>query len=111
MEKSHMGRLPQGKAFALAGLVECRPHQVVSLTLYRDAGDSAVLFAFDAGEGVSLEILDEDALYWLLEGEVVMKAGAGCQVMHGGECFTVPARTPHAVDVVSQSKLLIVTVG
>ena len=111
MDNPHALRAPKEEAFSLAGLVECRPHRVISQTLYRSGGDSAVVFAFDAKEGISREILDEDALYWLLEGEIVMRSGDGRHDMRGGECFVVPARTPHSVDVVSQSKLLIITIG
>lgn len=109
--ESAMRRLPQGTAFSLLDLVECRPRQVVSLTVHRSGGDSAVLFAFDAGEGISQEVLDEDCLYWVLEGEVVVEAGDARRPMRAGECFVVPARTPHSVDVVSQSRLFIITVG
>lgn len=111
MQLSHMRRLPGARPFSLAELVEYRPRQVVSLTVYRSGGDSAVLFAFAPGEGISREILDEDCLYWVVEGEVVLTAGETSQTMRGGDCFVVPARTPHAVDIVSRSRLFILTVG
>lgn len=111
MRNRYLTRLPGGEAFSLEGLIECRAHQVVSLTAYRAGGDGVVILAFDAGEGVSQEVLDEDCLYWVLEGEVVMRAGDTPRTMRGGDCFVVPARVPHAIDVVSRSKLLIITVG
>lgn len=111
MKNRYLPRLPGSEVFSLDGLVECRAHQVLSLAVYRAGGDSVSAYAFDAGEGISQEVLDEDCLYWVLEGEVAMTAGGPPRAVRGGECFVVPAGTPHAVDIVAPTKLLTITVG
>ena len=111
MKNQYLPRLPGSEAFFLNNVVECRANQVVSLTVYRVGGDGVVMLAFDAGEGVSQETLDEDCLYWVLEGEVVMIAGDSRHPLLGGDCFVVPARMPHAIDIVSRSKVMVLTVG
>ena len=111
MQLSYLPRLPGKSVFGLADLAECRPGRVVSLTLYRNGGDSIVVFAFDAGEGVSQEVLDEDCLYWLLEGEAIVTAGGVRHSLNGGGCFIVPARVPHSVDMIARSKVMVISVG
>lgn len=106
-----LSRLPVAKMFLLGETVPYRAHQVLSQNFYRKGGDAITAFSFEMGEGISREVLDDDCLYWVLEGEAVMFAGDCRGAAYPGDCMVVPAGTPHAVDMVSRSKIMVVTVG
>lgn len=94
--------LPTDVPASLAGLVTCRPGQVSSMSLVRgglETGFSATLFAFAAGESVSEERYDGDALYQCVEGRMVLTRPDGWRAELGaGEVLRVPARVEHAVE-------------
>lgn len=106
-----LSRLPVATPFSLKETVPYRDHQVLSQNFYRKDGDALTAFSFEAGEGVSEEVLDDDCLYWLLEGDAVMFAKDKSGPARPGDCMTASAGTPHAIDMKSRSKLMVVTVG
>ena len=111
MSNALMPHLPAAEVFALADAVELRTNRVMSLTAYRVGVDSVVVFSFDAGEGISQEVLEEDCLYWVLAGESVMDAGGRRLAMRGGDCFVVPAGAAHAMAMTTPTKVAALTVG
>lgn len=100
-----------GRAFRLAETITSRPGQVASLTFWRSGADSAAIFAFAAGEGISKEVLEEDRLYALLEGEMTAETEGKKQALRAGDCILVPAGAAHSLDAVTACKMFILTVG
>lgn len=94
--------LPTGAAAPLASLVTCHAGQVSSMSLLRgglEAGLSATLFAFAAGESVSEERYGGDTLYLCVEGSMVVTWPDGGRAALGtGDALRVPAGEGHAVE-------------
>lgn len=110
-EKTGLSRVPMAAPFSLGETVPYRAHQVLSQSFYRKEDDAVTVFSFDAGEGISREVLDDDCLYWILEGDVVLFSGDNAAAAGPGDCMAVPAGTPHAVDMTSRAKIMVITVG
>lgn len=110
-EAAGLSRLPVAKPFFLSETVPYRAQQVLSQNFYRKDGDAVTTFSFEAGEGISREVLDDDCLYWVLEGEVVVFSGDYKGSASTGDCMAVPAGTAHGIDMLSRSKIMVVTVG
>ena len=111
MESPLIKNVERGQSFSLAALISPRPHQVASLNLWRSGTSHITLFGFDAGEGISREVLDEDRLYIVLEGDMVIDADGKRQSLKSGDCTYIPAGMPHSLDVITPGKALLVTVG
>lgn len=103
--------LKRARPFPLAAIIEARPHQVASMNLWRSGADYVAVFAFDAGEGISREVLEEDRLYIAVEGDMIVETDGKRGALRVGECLYVPARTEHSLDALVPGKVLIVTVG
>lgn len=87
--------LPTGAAAPLASLVTCHAGQVSSMSLLRgglEAGLSATLFAFAAGESVSEERYGGDTLYLCVEGSMAVTWPDGRRAaLVAGDVLRVPA--------------------
>ena len=94
--------LPTGMAAPLASLVTCHAGQVSSMSLLRgglEAGLSATLFAFAAGESVSEERYGGDTLYLCVEGSMAVTWPDGRRAaLVAGDVLRVPAGEGHAVE-------------
>ena len=107
--------LPDDVATPLASLVTCREGQVSSMSLVAgglDLGLSATLFAFAAGESVSEERYEGDALYLCVEGAMAVTWPDGRRApLVAGDVLRVPAGVEHAVEGAGETfKMLQVTV-
>lgn len=94
--------ISEDKAQKLAELIECKPGQVSSMSLTKDAGVDITLLAFSEGEIVSEQSYSSDVLYLVVEG-------AACAVLpnkridiHEGEIVKVAASTLHAIEHVAR---------
>lgn len=111
MENKTIHRLPNAKTFLMDQIIQIRAHQVMSLTAYADESDSFLLFSYDTGEGVSREILQEDSLYYVLDGEMEILVGSKKFYLHRGECIVIKEGEPHAMVANSPSKLFALHAG
>lgn len=95
----------------LASIVNGRPRQVVSLTLWRSGENYLTVFAFAEGEGISREVLDEDRLYLNLEGEMELdRENHPPERMPAGFAALIPAGHVHALDSLTPGKALVVNI-
>lgn len=111
MKNKIMHRLPCAQTFSSAKLVQTRPHQVMSLTAYADQSDSFLLFSYDAGEGVSREILQEDSLYCVLDGHVEFTIEGNVVSLHANETIVIAEGVPHAIVSIQASKIMAIHIG
>ena len=93
--------LPTESPENLAELIQCRPGQVVSMSLYQSGDVQMTLLAFDGGEGVSEEHYPGDTMYLLAEGKMTL--------MEQGQVFMVPAGALHSLRGEIPFKLLQIT--
>ena len=96
-----------GQPLDLAGLVEYGADAVVSRTLVKKKTGTVTLFAFDAGQDLSVHTAPFDALVQVLDGEgLVVIAGVASRVQTG-QMIVMPANVPHAVQADQRFKMLL----
>lgn len=95
---------------ALLDLVEAQEGSVVSRVLLKKPTGTVTLFAFGEGQGLSEHTAPFDALVQVLEGTVQIKVGEESHTVQGGEALLMPAHVPHALDAVTDFKMVLVMV-
>ena len=87
MERPLIKHVVRGTPFPMPAIIKSRPRQVASLNLWRSEPDELTAFSFDAGEGISKEVLDEDRLYIVIDGEMVIELYTSDQLVPTSELF------------------------
>lgn len=108
---SQLRNLPTEAAAALTDLISVRKNQVVSMALTRGGGTSMTLLAFAEGEDVSEEQYFGDTLYYVAEGEAVVRREGTDIPVRAGQVLMVPAGTLHEVRGKGAFKILQITLG
>jgi quercetin dioxygenase-like cupin family protein len=93
-----------------ANLVDYQPGTVVSRTLMDKKAGSITLFAFDETQGLKEHTTPFDALVHVLEGEVEIKISGQSHVVKGGQSIIMPADEPHALQALSNFKMMLVMI-
>ena len=101
------GQLPPAQAVATAGLVSYQPGAIVSRELVTRAQGRVVLFAFDAGQGLSEHTSPFEALVHGVEGAAeITVAGQPVRVAEG-DLLLMPAGQPHALKALTRFKMIL----
>lgn len=102
--------IPYSEAVNIESLVNYEKGRVVSRTLAQKPTVNITLFAFDEGEGISAHSAPGDAMVQILDGEARIQVGD--KELHGkrGDLVVMPADIPHALQAVTQFKMLLVVV-
>ena len=103
--------MPIDHAERMAGMIEVRPHQVVSMGLAKSEHVQMTLFAFAKGESVSEEAYFGDTLYYNLEGTIWIDMDGKSIELVPGEVLRVPEGVLHAVRGKDDFKMLQITVA
>ena len=91
----------------LAAALQYQPKSVISRVMLKNAGGTITLFAFDQGEGLSEHKTPYDAFVNVVEGEVRIRIAEETHSLKAGDSLILPADVPHAVDAVTQFKMLL----
>lgn len=102
--------VPYARAFNLAAQLEYLPGQVISKTLVQNDALGITLFAMPAGEGISSHKSTGDAFVTVLEGQCEITIDDGKYKIEAGESIVMPAGHPHAVQAITNFKMLLVVV-
>lgn len=94
----------------LSSALEYQPSSVISRVLLKNAGGTITLFAFDAGEGLSEHKTPYDAFLNVVEGSVRIRIADADHTLSAGDSIILPANIPHAVDALTQFKMLLVMI-
>ncbi len=97
-------------AVAAAALVDYQPGSIVSRELVKKNTGKVMVFAFDAGEGLSEHTSPFDALVLVLEGEVDISISGSAHHLTQGQLILMPANQPHALKALTQFKMLLTMV-
>lgn len=100
----------RAKVAVLDDLVEYQEGSVVSRTVIDRKTGSVTLFAFDAGQGLSVHTVPYDALVYLLDGEAKIVISGKEFRLKEGETIMMPANEPHALKAISRFKMLLVMI-
>lgn len=94
----------------LAGQVAYQDGAVVSKTLIDKKTGTLTLFAFGKGQGLSEHTAPYDAFVNVLDGEAdVTVSGQTCRVK-AGEMIILPANQPHALQAVTNFKMMLIMI-
>ena len=100
--------LPAAELFTLESLVTPTAQGIASRVLARTAAGNITLFAFDAGEELSVHTAPFDALVLTLSGALVLTIG-DVEVHTAPQTIVLmPANVPHAVRASEASRMLLI---
>jgi len=96
-----------GKVLRLTTLADYQAASVVSRTLINKKIGTVTFFAFAAGQGLSEHTAPYDAMVQVLEGEAEITISGQPLRVREGEMIIMPAHEPHALQAVTQFKMLL----
>ena len=99
-----------GEVTSLVGMVAYQPGAVVSRAIISRTAGTLTLFAFDEGQTLSEHTAPFDALAYVLEGKAEIAIEGQAAQVSAGEGILMPANRPHAVQAISQFKMLLIMI-
>jgi quercetin dioxygenase-like cupin family protein len=105
-EKNKTAFVPAQPASA-TGLVEYQSGAIVSREIIKKNTGKVILFAFDAGEGLSEHTSPFDALVQVLEGQAEITVAGKPNQVRQGEVILMPANQPHALKAEQRFKMIL----
>ena len=99
-----------GEVTSLVGIVAYQPGAVVSRAIINRTAGTLTLFAFDEGQSLSEHTAPFDALAYVLEGKAEITIDGQPAQLSAGEAILMPANRPHAVQAISQFKMLLIMI-
>ncbi len=106
----HMNASADSSVVNLSSALEYQPSSVISRVLLKNAGGTITLFAFDEGEGLSEHKTPFDAFLNVVEGSARIRIADADHTLSAGDTIILPANIPHAVDALTQFKMLLVMI-
>ncbi len=100
--------LVHSKKHTLSELIDYSTDAIVSKTIAKNNGGSAVIFAFYAGQGLSEHTSPVDALVYIVEGEGEISISGDINRLKQGELIVMPANEPHSVKALQNMKMMLV---
>lgn len=94
----------------LESLIDYQKGSVVSKTIIGKKTGTVTLFAFDKGQGLSEHTAPYDAMVYIVDGEAEVTIDSKEIVVKKGEMVILPANKPHALNALSQYKMLLVMI-
>jgi len=89
----------------LADSIVYQPGGIVSRQILKKPAGNVTLFAFDAGQELSVHTSPFDALVCVLEGESDISIDTVVHRVRDGEMLLLPAQVPHGVRAVTPFKM------
>ncbi len=83
---------------------------VVSKIIRKSDGGNLTLFAFDRGQNLSEHTAPYDAIVQVIEGKANITIDKKEYLLEAGDFIIMPAHVPHALEAVTQFKMLLVMV-
>jgi quercetin dioxygenase-like cupin family protein len=87
--------------------IACQEGTIASKVMMKSPGGNVTLFAFSTGQELSEHTAPYDALVQCLEGETRVTIAGEAHALAAGEAILMPANVPHAVEAVSDFKMLL----
>lgn len=91
----------------LASLIEYQPGAIVSRQITKSDSGNTTLFAFGEGQELSEHTAPYDALVHVLEGKTEVKISSKPFLLQAGDAILMPANEPHALNALSNFKMLL----
>ncbi|WP_412069938.1 cupin domain-containing protein [Rubrivirga sp. IMCC43871] len=100
--------LPSATPQSLATLAPVETGRVATRVLHKTAAGSASVLAMAAGEGLREHTNATDALVVVIAGEARISVAGEPHAVRAGETTRLPATVPHAVEAVSDLRMLLI---
>lgn len=94
----------------LENLIAYQKDSVVSKTIIGKKTGTVTLFAFDKGQSLSEHTAPYDAMVFIVDGEAEVVISGKEIIVKKGEMVILPADKPHALQALSQFKMLLVMI-
>jgi len=94
----------------LDALVNYQDGSIVSRTIIDKKSGTLTLFAFWQGQALSEHTAPFDALVYIVDGQADISISGKPQRVSAGEMIIMPANQPHALQAVSNFKMLLVMI-
>jgi quercetin dioxygenase-like cupin family protein len=94
----------------LEALADYQEASIVSRTIIDKKTGTLTLFAFWQGQALSEHTAPFDALVYVLDGEVEVSISGKPQRVRSGEMIIMPANQPHALNALTNFKMLLVMI-
>ena len=94
----------------LESLIAYQKDSVVSKTLIVKKTGTVTLFAFDKGQCLSEHTAPYDAMVYIVDGKVQITIAGKEIVANKGETVMLPANKPHALEALSEYKMLLIMI-
>ena len=99
-----------GNVIPVKELAEYQAGSVVSRMVINKKAGTVTAFAFEKGEGLSEHSAPFDALVIAVEGDADIPIGGVSHIVHAGDMLIMPANVPHAVNPLTQFKMMLVLI-
>ncbi len=100
----------EGGGFIMEDLIDYQDDAIVSKTLIDKETGTLTVFAFDEGQSLSEHTAPHHAFLQVLDGEVKVTIDGEGYELSRGETVVMPANKPHAVEALSQFKMLLIMI-
>jgi quercetin dioxygenase-like cupin family protein len=96
-----------GDVFEWQDLIDYQTGSVVSRTLVDEETVTVTVFAFDESQRLSEHTAPHDAILQVVDGTAEITIDGEGYEVDAGETIVLPADDPHAVDALSQFKMVL----
>lgn len=96
-----------GDVFEWGDLIDYQTGSVVSRTLVDEETVTVTVFAFDESQRLSEHTAPHDAVLQVVDGTAEITIDGDGYEVDAGETIVLPADEPHAVDALSQFKMVL----
>ncbi|HER07912.1 MAG TPA: cupin domain-containing protein [Bacteroides sp.] len=98
------------KIYNLKESVSYAQDSVVSKIIRKKEAGNLTLFAFDRGQNLSEHTAPYDAIVEVIEGKAKVTIDKKEYLLQEGDFIIMPANIPHALEAVTQFKMLLVMI-
>jgi len=91
--------------------IEFQPDSTIIKMVLKKSNGNVVLFAFDKEQGLIEHSASSDALVFIIEGEIEFTISNERYILKEGDTITLPAKIPHSLCAIKQTKMLLVVIA
>ena len=100
----------EGVPINLFDSVQYQEGSIVSREIFQKAGGSITIFSFSEDQGLSEHVSPYEASAYILEGSCKITIAGKEFHVNAGEIIIMPANVPHAVQAITQFKMLLIMI-
>jgi len=88
-----------------------QPDSTIIKMILNKSNGNIVLFAFDKDQGLIEHAASSDALVYVIEGKINFTISGEEYLLKEGDTITLPAKIPHSLFAVEQTKMLLIIIN